>query len=1072
MGEASGQKSFAERFSQAFDDFDSKGSLTGAETIEAVKPSDHVQPEAANLRLALSLRGRTDPNSLIGRELDPHERLEVLDLVLRDCDASPAGQWLLTDVARRREFEQQGSEVIEAMLGSIEGADEITDALRAVFLGSVDVDLLSANQLRALLAVEPAVLGIAPHYPDGAEIRRLLAYRSRLEEFDRFVADGIVGRTEELAELLKFVRAETFAKQRVASLLLWGTGGIGKSTLVSKALSELMREDKSSVVPVHLDFDRRELALEDTVGLSLEVLRQIGTSDPEADRRLKDLRDLLRRGLRENLGANQEIRSESSAVDLLARMRGCLAFLRSPRRRIVLVLDTFENVESAGLPALMGLRRWIEQLTLISGAPEVRLVVAGRSDPASNGTLTALGWQKPIVRKLEDFPRNEACAFLTSGGVPISAAEAIFDALGGNPLVLALIRRMFQSTGSLQEIEGVAADVKRGVVPEDILQGVLYDRFLKHLQSEDARNYAHPGLVLPEITPDLIRRILAPLEGEPGMSVARSKEIFESLASATWLVHREGDTLAQRPDVRRITLKLMTADPRRSAEVERVRLAAIVHHAASQSASDRAALAYHLLMRVKEKEDLDLLDGINLSGTGAAMRRRADDLPERARAFVEVLDFESGTGRNRRAVAARSIPAEQALTELPDDLWQSFIGGDGSRRGEGDRLVDQGDPSMALDLWRRRPAGQQGCPPTFVLRALADTGDWAGSEADIATLTDELSDKSVGRETDRPRTDERLYWTLQYALLAKPFGFARGSEEFRPLIKLLKRFHDRKHKSNLGREFVALSAIVEGLCEERILPERLFDSSGPYASCTRMYLQRGRWSGRVLQWHVEFAHLITLQRNFAASFSNKHQDVLRSGTHVVFQSLATAATANVLRSIQSEINGLHGKPIDRAQKVTELMKRKATVRAGRHESSDRALEVRLLRGATPELHRPARQALVEALVEDRYSAIPNRSSQERVMEFASEAFRLFSIKPAELNPKRFAARASADPQAAFLTFVQFADRARVLESALLVARTHAIDEGKIMRVVSALRAWDWALARQSADWTGDFADQR
>ncbi len=1062
---------FLESLDKAFDSYDRDG---------LVPPSSNAKPDlaesvataVAELRIALALRGRTDPNRLIDESLTSSGRLEVLDYVARDCDAGRNGHWLLNDAARRREFEFRGTDEISSLLVSIEDGDETTQALRTVFLGRAEPEALPASRLRSLLAIEPSVLGIAPGYPDAAEVRRQLAYRSRFEELVRFTGNGIVGRKIELAELMRFARSETSSKFRIASFLLWGTGGIGKSTLVSSALAELLRERHSALVPVHLDFDRRELTIEDTVGLSLELLRQIGTIDPEADRRLKDVRDKLREFLRVSFDTRQRGGSESRAASVLSLMRGCLAFLRSPARRIVLVLDTFENVETAGMSALLGLRRWIEQLALVSGAPQIRLVVAGRSDPAVNGATKALGWNKPTIRELKDLSRDEACELLTEGGVPRASAEAIFGALGGNPLVLSLIRRMFETTRSLQEIESVAADVKQGFVPAEILQGVLYDRFLKHVQSEDARAYAHPGLVLPEITPDLIRRVLGPLKGEPGMSIGRSREICDAIASATWLVNRRGNTLSQRPDVRRLMLTLMTADPKRSAEVYRVRLAAILHHSRSNSVSDRAALAYHLLMQVKDKEDLGLFDGIDLSGTGPTIRRMAGDLPEIARTFVEVLDFESGPGRNRRAVAARSIPAQQALTELPDDLWYSFMAGDASRQGEGDRLVDHGDPSAALSLWRQRPAGSKGKPPTFVLRALADTGEWTEDGANIAALTDEIGKLPSGLDLGHPRADERLYWTTRYALLARPFGFSRENSEFRPLVKLLKRFHERRPKSTMAGELVALSAIVEGLCEEKIIPERMFASGSPYASCTRLHLQRGRWSGRVIEWHLELAALVTLQKNFAASFSNRSQDVLRAGSQVVFQSHATAATANMLKALQAEIDSLHGKPLDRAERLGDLTKRKVTVRAGRHEGADRALEVRLLRGQTPELHRAARQALVEGLLEDRHSTQTNRSAKERVADFASEAFKLMTVRPSDFNPRRFAARASADPQTTFLTFVQFADRARVLESVLLVARNHAIDDGKIMRVLSAWRAWDWALARQSADWTGGFVDQR
>lgn len=1027
---------------------------------ESTSASEGGAPAMAHrFRQALALRGRTHPAELLA-QLGANESSwgEILDLVISDCDtgAGPErGQWLLSDRARRTEIESLDRAALLEKLSAIINPDDVTRSLLFVFRGGFKLGELKTAELKSLLAIEPAVPK-APYFPLGAEIRRLLALNSRIDEFEQFVGNEFVGRSEELDALLRFARPDRSSARGVSSLLLWGTGGIGKSTLVSAALSRLMRERSSHVVPVHLDFDRRDLTAEDSVTLSLELLRQVGVMDAKMDDLLKKKRDELRTFLRRRLDDPSYASHESSSQEAMSMLRGCLVRLKMERRVIVLVFDTFENVEVSGRPTLRALRRWVDQIVQVAGAYGIRLIIAGRSDPSRNGASEILGWKKPLVKHLDDLSRRDACGMLVASGIPLAVAESLYTCLGGNPLVLSLVKRLFRMEDGVAEMEQVAADVRNNKIPPSLLQGVLYDRFLKHLRSDDARNYAHPGLVLPELTPLLIRSVLAPLKGEPRMTFERAKQIFDELASASWLVHLEDGTLVQRSDVRRLMLKLMTADPDRGAEIKRVRLAALLHHAKSKSVADRAALAYHLLMRVDTTEDLALLDTLNVSGIGPFIRRRIDDYPETARAFVDVVDFESGNGPGKRVVAQTSIPAEQALDKLPNDLWESFIAGSGSSGGEGDRLCELGDPAVALDLWRRRPVGAAGKPPTFVLRALAETGQWDTHEIDLNALIQELARQMPSTGKIRSSAFERrLYWTTAFALMSHPSGFSGQAPAFGALIKLLGKVNSSLQKSASSSDLVALTGVAEGLSQKEILPGHCFSSGSPFASLTRLHLQRGRWGGRVLEWTIELDFVVTLQKDFASRFS-RDQDVVRIGAQTVFQSQSTGPTASALRSVQHSIDALNGRPIDETTKVS-FKKLKATVRSGKHEGTNHALEALLLRGQTPELYRPARDALIEGLI-GAGGEEPGKEDVERVRKFAADIAPLLSVRPREFEPRWFAAQASKDAKGAFLSLVQYADRARVLEELLAAALQRAVEPLKIARVSATLKAWDVALA--------------
>ncbi|QHO77783.1 hypothetical protein ACH79_39455 [Bradyrhizobium sp. CCBAU 051011] len=661
--------------------------------------SSSLFPDADRLRFALALRGRCDPALLLSElKIERTRWGEVLDVVAEECDAGAGneqGLWLLSDAARRAQLASHGPDIVASALKTISEPDEMTKALARVFGGPFSLDLLTSDELRALIAIEPAVVDLTTSIPTGAEIRRHLALRTRIEEFDRFVNEGFIGRDAELTSLLQFITSD-HRKYKASTALLWGTGGIGKSTLIAALLSRVMRERDSRIVPGHLDFDRGDLSVVDTLTLTMELLRQVGTIDQEMDADLKSKREELRGLLHRRLVDPAYGSHERSSRDGMLLLAKSLARLKMERRVLLIVLDTFENVEAAGDATLRGLRHWVDRLISIAGAYAVRLVVAGRSDPRSRNLDKILGWRRPMVMYLDELSEADACKMLAVAGIPTHVALSLHKALGGNPLVLSLIRKLVKMGEGIGEVQAIAEDVKSNVIPQELLQGVLYDRFLKHLKSEDARSYAHPGLVLPQLTPVLIRRVLGPLKGEARMSEKRARKIFDELASASWLVHLEKGALVQRPDVRRLMLRLMSADRERGAEIKRVRLAAMLHHAKSRMVADRAELAYHLLMRVDTKEDLALLDGYNFSGTGPFLRRHLNDYPDIARTFVAVLDFESGTRRGRKAVIRNSISTEQALKELPDDLWESFIAGDPGRPGEGYRLTETGDPAVVF----------------------------------------------------------------------------------------------------------------------------------------------------------------------------------------------------------------------------------------------------------------------------------------------------------------------------------------------------------------------------------------
>ncbi|NUB05204.1 ATP-binding protein [Azospirillum sp. Vi22] len=1021
-----------------------------------------------DLRFALAVRGPADPKALLPKNLDEAARLDLLDTVAVDCDTGAGtslGQWLLSDAARRRELTARSPDEIRQALEQVPPNDPIATALRHLYRDDLpDLDALSAAELRALLSVLPAVTGLMPGVPQPTELHRRLAKAQRRENFENVVKDGFVGRDSELRSVLSVcIRSDANAGDRFGSCLVWGTGGIGKSTLISAVMLHLLGEDEgipgpsaarpdgARAIVVHLDFDRSDLDVMTPIGLSLELLRQAGLGNPGLDAMLKERREIMRAELHAGLDGAGRVALEAASTPTVSAMHNALEWTVGRGQALVLVLDTFEQVEAAGPPGLESLDRWIDDLLEVSGALAIRLVVAGRTDPTLNGTAKMFQRFGHVTEiHLDDLPESAAVPFLTGSGMSRARAKALHSALGGNPLVLRLIRKLAANRRKVEELQDIADDVQEGKIPKDIVQGILYDRFLGHIHDREARTYAHPGLVLPELTPTLIRQILAPLKSQRAMPDGRAEAIFNALAEASWLVRREGDRLIQHADVRRLMLRLMAADQGRAAEVRRVRQMAILHHHGRLETEHRAALAYHLLMDARSREDLELLQGIDLSGCGHFLRRYREDLPVVAKTFVDVVDFSAAPGPGGlRVTNSASVSADRAVTDLPDGLWCQFIACDGG--GEGDRLVDRTDPGVALELWRRRPVGPPGRPPTFVLQALAETAEWDTDEVDLAAVVNDLHLRMSEQVPPPPPLLRRLYWISRLALCKDPDSrrFTGALPGYGKRLVELMGSALRSPSADQMTALPTLAAVMEALLGgiDRIIPDSHFDNPRRGDDSNRIFLQRAVWLREELSWQANTDSLVVLQRNFAKRAADQLARVPSPPGDLLIERLVDAQTV---------VDATDGTPLSSMTKALSGLRSVVAIDVDGMIAETMPGWTLVLRGQTSELHRPARQALVEGFA---------GAGQDRLREVAQRWAALMTIRPLELELDAMVRRLTRNPMSGFLTLVQFADRARVLESLLREARRFALRPRKIERVLATLVDWDRAITGgRSSDW--------
>ena len=199
----------------------------------------------------------------------------------------------------------------------------------------------------------------------------------------------------------------------------------GKSTLLESVAASL--GDGDGWVVVRFDFDRAGLDVQDAVGLTMELARQVSTQVPGAEERIAQSR-LQTAGAppgRTPLkGDTAELVPEGLGLALAEA-------LADPPRRILLLLDALEVLRARGETHPGRLFDWIDQLAAVART-SVAVIGAGRGD--------ALGGARPRRRALTLSGLDEAGAdrLLAGQGVDPTAFEAIRSVGKGDPLALRL----------------------------------------------------------------------------------------------------------------------------------------------------------------------------------------------------------------------------------------------------------------------------------------------------------------------------------------------------------------------------------------------------------------------------------------------------------------------------------------------------------------------------------------------------------------------------------------------------------------------------------------------------------
>ena len=502
----------------------------------------------------------------------------------------------------------------------------------------------------------------------------------------KLLACGFAARSAELDRLHGYCAASTRGSLvDDPPMLVYGIGGVGKSTLIARFVLDLVDEQDPGAPTAwaYLDLDRPTLSSYEPATLLRDISRQVAAQFPWFRPVLKDRQTAE---THRSVGAGLEsMETTTSYRDAALDLASAIGPLKADR--FVVVLDTFEELERRGGPVTDQIFEMFA--TLAAAVPQFKLVVSGRAParafarPGRPDRLLPLAPFDggPAVELLSLLVRREAdLAGMPHPHLDETLAHDVVRLVGGIPLTLRLAARVLVHEGPEfnEAIRARALDRVR----DEFVRGFLYQRVLNHLVGVDPalgdalRQVARASLVLRRVTPELVETVLLPaLQPRPQVPVA---ELYRALASEVALADEADGVLRLRAELRGPALAALWADDRNL--VRRVHELAAAAYATAGQPDARAELAYHRLALGEPVSALgELLDDEVLRSLEPSL----GDLPQAAaRTVQDALRSASvlATERDLRDWERAVQPAiEAALHDGRLDEARRLLGGRSQR---------------------------------------------------------------------------------------------------------------------------------------------------------------------------------------------------------------------------------------------------------------------------------------------------------------------------------------------------------------------------------------------------------
>ncbi|HEY9432484.1 MAG TPA: ATP-binding protein, partial [Blastocatellia bacterium] len=560
-------------------------------------------------------------------------RAEVEKIVLGFAETSygPDGvRWSLRQPTRAEVLEaaSQTADLEQAITRTASRFnDPISKALReCLTTGPSDSVTSTPNSLEATRVAVALLSGVSwVKLPKLEDLDQEIQLRRLMKPFERMIgrdtndtgsnmADRFFGRGEEMERLRDYVgvipadsiigsmkRGLNWVSRTIkgrAPMMVWGVGGVGKTTLISKFMLEHANAAASRFPFAYLDFDRATISARRRLGLLAEMCLQTGAQFEELSEPLANLRSRALT-LARKLESKQEFEWQTYVTPFTLEFRkliddhlNMLETRLEWARPFLLVFDTFEVVQYAQ-DDVLGLEEFIHGFSKQgeNGAwPRLRLIISGRKNVTNfMGTVEDL----PLGALDPEGSAKMMLAIARDGDKSISRADAkrLISALakatgerngGVQPLRLRLIGEVFQKEqeNGPSIVRSLVKELKQpltsdGLAAQALIDGILIRRVLSHVGDPRVKALADPGLVVRFITPDVIKEVMTPgapnpSAGEPKDADANTaepwiidqteaKSIFDAFSKDVSLVEVEEAGLRHRPDVRRQMLPLIRA---------------------------------------------------------------------------------------------------------------------------------------------------------------------------------------------------------------------------------------------------------------------------------------------------------------------------------------------------------------------------------------------------------------------------------------------------------------------------------------------------------------------------------
>lgn len=637
---------------------------------------------------------------------------DTLDKLLNDCSivrevdsestSSIAGRWRLDFTIRRDVLSRMGSrkhllkrlrdiprrrmdlhqQIFEELISGDSQVMTLRDDLNWL---AACIDVLAAvSEIDGSWSPEAATewRRCIARLPAQHEIRDRLNREILLEPLKKLVGDNFRGRRKELQELTNYVGVlstdiietslrvfrKIFDLVKEPPLMIFGPGGMGKSTLIAKFI--LDHASSSPKLPfVYIDLDRAAFIPFSALNFYQEILRQLRVQFPKQTELFDKLRDSLnaQAGSTANLISNSRQLDESKRISFANEFALVYRQLDMGELPLLLVLDTFERVQLTSKAHVEYIFEILAQLQAV--VPNLRCVLAGRS-PITQFKTRAI--------ELSQLDLDTAQSMLEARGIPEQYSKAIARQVQGNPLSLKLAVQLYNAEGAGRE--GIR-DLPTNFLfkfKESRIQSQLYARLLRQIHNPNVRKIAHPGLVLRRLTPEIILNVLADPCGLSIRNIGQAKALFAELKQEITLVEIEPDgALRHRPDVRAFMLQLLKEDqPRRVKDINMRAVDYYLEHGGADSAA-RAEEIYHRLLLEQDRTEIEsrwlpgvetyfnaqTLEELGTSGKTFLASRLGYELPEDVWRNADLADWERTAARNCRSLLDLRQP-EKAIALL------------------------------------------------------------------------------------------------------------------------------------------------------------------------------------------------------------------------------------------------------------------------------------------------------------------------------------------------------------------------------------------------------------------------